>query len=105
MFLSIQRRLLWLSCALGVVALLPLTGAVQAQPRNGFRITATMGYQLPGVFRGPPIISVQQALNQNLGLNQGGNLGGNQGGQFGGGQFGGGQFGGGQFGGIGGVGG
>src|SRR6476620_227087 len=35
------RQLLWLSCILGVATLLPLSGVVQAQPRNGFRITAT----------------------------------------------------------------
>ena len=73
---------------------------MQAQPRNGFRLTATMGYQLPGALRGPAPPGVMQ-LNQGGNNLLGGNQGQNQGFQgFGGGGFQG--FGGGGFGGFGG---
>src|SRR5687768_15240481 len=102
MFRSIHRQLVVLAAGLGVCALLPWTGAVQAQPRGGAR-NGFAPYQAPGPFRPNDPFSIigtpngfnpfmNQGGNQGQ-QNQGGFQGGFQGGQggFQGGGFGGGQ--------------
>ena len=72
MLRSLPRRLMWLTFGLGVLALLPLTGALKAQPVGRFRAApGGSSYVPPGAWR--PI--------QNQGT-QGGNQGNNQGGGF-----------------------